>query len=70
VFLENYMHSRPLTWLDAEINTNFSIDVYRHSFPTDRGCTVISRGRVPAGTQMRTGRPEESAGHSRFPRPR
>jgi hypothetical protein len=46
VFLENYMHSRPLTWLDAEINTNFSIDVYRHSFPTDRGYTLISWGRV------------------------
>ena len=46
VFLENYMHSRPLTWLDAEIKTNFSIDVYQHSFPTDRGYTVISRGRV------------------------
>jgi hypothetical protein len=46
IFLENYMHSRPLTWLDAEIKTNFGIDVYQHPFPTDRGYTVISRGRV------------------------
>ena len=46
IFLENYMHSRPLTWLDAEIKTNFSIDVYQHSFPTERGYTVISRGRI------------------------
>ena len=46
VFIEKYMHSRPLTWLDAEIKTNFGIDVYQTPFPTDQGYTVISQGRI------------------------
>ena len=46
IFIENYMHSRPLTWLDAEIKTNFDIDIFQHPFPVDQGYTVISRGRI------------------------
>ena len=46
VFIANYMHSRPLTWLDAEIKTNFGIDVYQSPFPVDQGYTVISEGRI------------------------
>lgn len=46
VFIKNYMHSRPLTWLDAEIKTNFGIDVYQTPFPVDQGYTVISGGRI------------------------
>ena len=46
IFIKNYMHSRPLTWLDAEIKTNFDIDIFQHPFPVDRGYTVISSGRT------------------------
>lgn len=46
IFLKRYMHSRPLTWLDAEIKTNFGIDVYQTPFPVDQGYTMISRGRI------------------------
>jgi len=35
-----------LTWLDAEIKTNFGIDVFQDPFPVHRGYTVISRGRI------------------------
>ena len=43
VFIEKYMHWRPLTWLDAEVKTNFGIDVYAYPFPVEQGYTVISR---------------------------
>jgi hypothetical protein len=46
VFVENYAHARPLTWLDAEIKTNFGIDVFQDPFPVHQGYTVISRGRI------------------------
>lgn len=46
VFIKRYMHSRPLTWLDAEIKTNFSIDVFQTPFPVDLGYSVISQGRI------------------------
>jgi hypothetical protein len=46
VFIRSYMHSRPLTWLDAEIKPHFGIDVYQTAFPIDRGYTVLSRGRI------------------------
>ena len=46
IFVENYTHSRPLTWLDAEIKTNFGIDVYQTPFPVNQGYTVISKGRI------------------------
>ncbi len=46
IFIENYMHSRPLTWLDAEVKTNFGIDVFQEPFPVDQGYTVFKRGNV------------------------
>jgi len=46
VFIEKYMHARPLTWLDAEIKTNFGIDVFQEPFPVHQGYTVISRGET------------------------
>jgi len=46
IFIKNYMHSRPLTWLDAEIKTNIGIDIYQHPFPVDKGHTVITDGRI------------------------
>jgi len=46
IFIKDYMHSRPLTWLDAEIKTNLGIDVYQSPFPVDQGYTAISRDRI------------------------
>jgi hypothetical protein len=46
IFIENYAHARPLTWLDAEIKTNFGIDVFQDPFPIDQGYTIITRGRT------------------------
>ncbi len=46
VFIERYMHSRPLTWLDAEIKTHFGIDVFQLPFPIERGYTTISQDNV------------------------
>jgi hypothetical protein len=46
IFIKNYMHWRPLTWLDAEIKTSFGIDIYQHPFPVEQGYTVISEGNT------------------------
>ncbi len=46
IFIEDYVHARPLTWLDAEIKTNFGIDVFQSPFPVHQGHTVISQGRI------------------------
>lgn len=46
IFIGKYMHSRPLTWLDAEVKTHFGIDVYQTPFPAAAGYTVITRDRV------------------------
>jgi len=46
IFIGNYMHARPLTWLDAEIKTNFGIDVYQKPFPIHQGYTVITQGKT------------------------
>lgn len=46
IFIKNYMHARPLTWLDAEITSHFGIDVYQHPFPISQGYTIISRGNT------------------------
>jgi hypothetical protein len=43
IFIDKYMHWRPLTWLDAEVKTHFDIDIYQYPFPIERGYTVISR---------------------------
>ena len=45
-FIEKYMHSRPLTWLDAEVKTHFGIDIFQHPFPIERGYTAISHDNV------------------------
>ncbi|MEZ5540430.1 MAG: putative capsular polysaccharide synthesis family protein [Pseudomonadota bacterium] len=46
VFIAQYTHSRPLTWLDAEVKTHFGIDVFEHPFPVEQGYTVINRDRI------------------------
>jgi hypothetical protein len=46
IFIGKYMHARPLTWLDAEVKTNFGIDVFQHPFPIEQGYTTISRENV------------------------
>ena len=44
IFLERYMHSRPLTWFDAELKRTLGIDVFQHPFPLDQGFSVIHDG--------------------------
>ena len=44
IFIEKYMHWRPLTWLDAEVKTSFGIDIYQHPFPIKQGYTIITEG--------------------------
>jgi len=46
VFIEQYMHWRPLTWLDAEVKTHFGIDIFQHPFPIEKGHTTISQENV------------------------
>ena len=46
VFIDKYMHSRPLTWLDAEVKTHFGIDIYQHPFPIEQGYTTITQANV------------------------
>lgn len=46
IFIEQYMHARPLTWLDAEVKTHFGIDVFQHPFPIEQGYTTITRENV------------------------
>lgn len=46
IFLTRYMHTRPLTWLDAELKTTLGVDVFQHPFPAERGYQIISSGNV------------------------
>ena len=46
IFLERYMHSRPLTWFDAEVKTTLGIDVFRQPFPIARGYNIVSDDNI------------------------
>jgi hypothetical protein len=46
IFLDRYLHARPLIWFDVEFKTMLGIDVYEHPFPTERGHTTISSGAL------------------------
>ena len=46
LFLDRYMHRRPLTWFDAELKTTLGIDVFRHPFDTELGYAVIRQENV------------------------
>ena len=46
IFIKQYMHARPLTWLDAEVKTSFGIDIFQHPFPIEQGYTTITRENV------------------------
>ena len=46
VFVNQYMHSRPITWLDAELKTTLGVDVYHYPFSIDKGYNVISKDNV------------------------
>ncbi|MDH3717650.1 MAG: putative capsular polysaccharide synthesis family protein, partial [Planctomycetota bacterium] len=45
-FLNDYLHSRPLTWFDVELKSTLGIDVYEHSFPKEAGYLAVSRENV------------------------
>ncbi len=46
IFLERYVHSRPLTWFDVELKTTLGIDVFRYPFPVAQGYNIISADNV------------------------
>ena len=46
IFLERYMHSRPLTWFDAEVKTTLGVDVYRHPFPIAQGYNIVKADNI------------------------
>lgn len=48
-FLENYGHSLPLTWLDAEITAVFGIDPYASAFPWEQGYQIYRAGQNLGG---------------------
>lgn len=44
IFLQRYLHARPLIWFDVEFRTMLGIDVYQHPFPAERGHATLSSG--------------------------
>ncbi|MCA9185227.1 MAG: hypothetical protein KDA99_06390, partial [Planctomycetales bacterium] len=46
LFLMQYVHGRPLTWLDAELKRMLDVDVYQYPFDLERGCAMIESGNV------------------------
>jgi len=46
IFQDRYVHSRPLTWFDAELKTTLGIDVFAHDFPRERGYERYDNGPV------------------------
>lgn len=46
IFLNRYIHSRPLTWLDAELKTTLEIDAYSCPFPIEKGYLAVRRGHL------------------------
>jgi hypothetical protein len=46
IFLSEYIHTRPIIWLDAELKTTLNVDVYGHAFPKERGHVRISTEKV------------------------
>ncbi|MDH3380722.1 MAG: putative capsular polysaccharide synthesis family protein [Gammaproteobacteria bacterium] len=46
VFLERYVHTRPLTWFDAEFRPMLGVDIFATPFPRERGYATIDQGRV------------------------
>ncbi|MCA9215076.1 MAG: hypothetical protein KDB27_18535 [Planctomycetales bacterium] len=46
LFLEKYVHGRPLIWLDAELKTTLGVDVFQHEFSPEKGFLQITEGNV------------------------
>jgi hypothetical protein len=46
LFLNSYVHSRPLTWFDVEFKRTLGIDVYEHPFPKETGYLAVKHGNV------------------------
>lgn len=44
IFLERYLHARPLSWFDVEFRSTLGIDVYNHPFPHERGYDSFCAG--------------------------
>ena len=46
LFLDRYIHTRPLTWFDAELRPMLGIDVYEYAYPKDRGHLSIEKDNI------------------------
>ncbi|MBM3779475.1 MAG: hypothetical protein FJW23_14770 [Acidimicrobiia bacterium] len=46
IFIERFMHWRPLTWFDAELKTTLGLDVFQHPFPREQGFNTIAGSNV------------------------
>jgi hypothetical protein len=46
IFLDQYMHTRPLTWFGAEEKTTLGIDVFKYPFPIAQGYNIVSNDNV------------------------
>lgn len=45
-FLAELDHDLPLKWFDVDVKSVFGINVYDHSFPTEKGYGIISQDNV------------------------
>jgi hypothetical protein len=46
VFLDQYMHWRPLLWLDTELKTTLGVDVYQYPFSLQQGFAIINERNI------------------------
>ena len=44
IFLDRYLHARPLTWFDVEFKSTLGVDIYEHPFSRERGYDSFSAG--------------------------
>lgn len=45
-FIENIRHTLPLDWFDEEINSALGIDVFKYTFPKEKGYLIIRKGNI------------------------
>jgi len=46
VFLQRYVHTRPLTWFDVEFRPMLGVDIYQRPFSHEQGYATLSCGHI------------------------
>jgi hypothetical protein len=46
VFVNEYVHGRPLVWFDSELKVTLGVDVYQHAFDPAKGYATIRERNV------------------------